>query len=514
MSGRRIIEYIIRAWDKTKEGLSSALSNFKRHGAEVRQVVEDTNEESKKAAKDFQSGFSPMRMITAALSGNFQMLGQQVLGLVSKLKGVHMSMMQFSLYAALVMATVKAVQSLCDYFSKAAQRVEEIKLGNAESTLKAMKDDSSAFAASMERARKESEALFAAQNREVSALEELTKAYNAFAKAQELALAQTDEERKAIETRYKSTELHNAREISAEKRRYEREQLDAEIERMKEELEEAESDESDAAAQARHASSMAMKAARAYSTGSVSKFLHVGWFGTAGEDEKKNMERWEANRDAFMEEMLKAHNKADDLKRRIADAEHRREMLDEKEEAAQVRDMAEMQTELNEAWAEVDEEEKREIEEIKEAEIKAAEEVKEAEIKAAKEVKAMRMQDIRDLCAAESAAQQRLAEAQQAVSRAWGWYRNKDSLAAQLKEEKDDAAAREQYEKDFERLKFRRDWRTAKDLSLDDEAVRRVALAKEEEQAAQEYARQTAEASQRAADALEAIEVVLEEGEE
>ena len=71
--------------------------------------------------------------------------------------------------------------------------------------------------------------------------------------------------------------------------------------------------------------------------------------------------------------------------------------------------------------------------------------------------------------------------------------------------------ARKQYEKEFEKLKFRRDWRTVKGLSLDEEAVRRVALAKEEEAAAQLAVKETAENTRRAADALEAIENALEE---
>ncbi len=106
----------------------------------------------------------------------------------------------------------------------------------------------------------------------------------------------------------------------------------------------------------------------------------------------------------------------------------------------------------------------------------------------------------------EAEAQKRLAAAQSAVRQAWGWYRDKGSLKAQLEEEKADAAAQSQFEKDFEKLRFRRDWREAKNLSLDQEAVRRVALAREEERAAQEYAKVTAEASQRAAESLENIE--------
>ena len=114
----------------------------------------------------------------------------------------------------------------------------------------------------------------------------------------------------------------------------------------------------------------------------------------------------------------------------------------------------------------------------------------------------------------DAAAKDRLSAAEEKARQAWGWYRDKDSLSAQLEEERAEAAAQKQFEKDFEKLRFRRDWRTAAAygsgkmgaLSLDEEAVRRVVLAREEEAAAKEYARQTAEECARSAAALEAIQ--------
>lgn len=89
---------------------------------------------------------------------------------------------------------------------------------------------------------------------------------------------------------------------------------------------------------------------------------------------------------------------------------------------------------------------------------------------------------------AENKERSKIAAAESKLQQAWGWYRDKDSMAAQLAEEKADAQARKQFEKDFERLKDRRrDWRTAENLSVDDEAVRRVALAREEKEAAERH---------------------------
>ena len=125
--------------------------------------------------------------------------------------------------------------------------------------------------------------------------------------------------------------------------------------------------------------------------------------------------------------------------------------------------------------------------------------------------------DLAERQAAEKAAAKANADAQQRLStaisnekQAWGWYRDRDSWKAQLQEERDNAAAEKQFEKDFEKLKSRKsDWRTAK-LNDDDELIRRVALAREEKKAAEDYARQTAEYSKMAADALASIEEIME----
>jgi len=82
--------------------------------------------------------------------------------------------------------------------------------------------------------------------------------------------------------------------------------------------------------------------------------------------------------------------------------------------------------------------------------------------------------------------QNRLSAAQAQVQKAWGWYRDKGSMKKQMDEEKEQAKAEVQFEKDLDRLSRRKgDWRTAKGLSVDDEATRRLGLAKEEERNAQ-----------------------------
>ena len=123
-----------------------------------------------------------------------------------------------------------------------------------------------------------------------------------------------------------------------------------------------------------------------------------------------------------------------------------------------------------------------------------------------------RIHDHQKLLAAEREADTKAraakAEAESKLQRAWSWYRDKESMAAQLEEEKAEAAAQKQYEKDFKRLRDRRrDWRTAENLSVDDEAVRRVALAREEKEKAE---RHLEEIEKNTADLAEKIDNLLQ----
>ncbi len=206
-----------------------------------------------------------------------------------------------------------------------------------------------------------------------------------------------------------------------------------------------------------------------------------------------------------------------------ADAEMKAARKAEQEEKRKQEALAEGQRKIDEknakAKAEKEAEEARKAAEAAEKEAEKQRQKEEQDrLKMEQKIAAARQRylqkELSDRQKEEQEAQTALAEAQQKVRQAWGWYRDKDSLKAQLEEEKAEAEAQKQYEKDFERLRWRRrDWRTADNLSLDDEAVRRVALAKEEEESAQQAVQQTAENTRRAADALEALLAAEEEGE-
>lgn len=495
------VEYEITAKDATGPGVDSARATVEKGAKAAAKSTEEV-------AKEFKGGFSPMTAVAAALTGNVNALGQQLLGLVTRLKSVHMSMMQFAGYAAVVTIAAQAFSELTQWVEEASRQAERFRLDNAAASLDAAKTASAVFAHHLAEARKNAEALTNALNGELDALQQLTKAQNEFAKAQELALANTDEEREAIETRYKSIGMHNDREVSARRREIERDALDGEIERLQEELDNAKSEEASGKSDFRHAVKMQNRINARRSA------LRTWWIGTdAAAEEDSNLVEWGRMRDAAYERYSQAKKNQEDISRKLADAKHRREMLDVKEETAQYSDAAEMQTELNEAWKEVDDAEKKEIEEIKEKAIEAANEVKEAKLRAQAEVKDTRMRDLREASEAEASAQQRLAAARAAVDRAWGWYRDKNSLKAQLEEEKSEAEAQRQFEKDFEKLKDRRpDWEKAKNLSLDQEAVKRVALARREEADASRAVAETAENTRRAAEALETIEAAFADG--
>lgn len=117
-----------------------------------------------------------------------------------------------------------------------------------------------------------------------------------------------------------------------------------------------------------------------------------------------------------------------------------------------------------------------------------------------RELAAQRLDDLRgelrERERMESAARSRQSAAESSLSTAWGWYRDQSRMQAVIDEQKAQAAAEVQWQKDFDRLRFKhRDWRDMEfgSLSAADEAVRQVALAKEEKAEADRAVIETAE---------------------
>ena len=212
-------------------------------------------------------------------------------------------------------------------------------------------------------------------------------------------------------------------------------------------------------------------------------------------DEEKNLEDEKKNREALEMEL-----EAADLKR--TNDKKKREEEVAKAGEKKVKELADKEAAAREAAAK-----------------KAAETQKklDAEAAAARERQAQKELDQKiknhqKLLAAENKAEgdarTAQAKAETKLQRAGGWYRDKDSMRAQLEEEKAEAAAQKQFEKDFAKLKSkRRDWRTAENISVDDEAVRRVGMAREEKAAADKH---LAEIEKNTADLAKKLDELLQ----
>lgn len=179
------------------------------------------------------------------------------------------------------------------------------------------------------------------------------------------------------------------------------------------------------------------------------------------------------------------------------EAEARKSKADEDARALAEKQAQERKA-LMEKTKKENEEREKQVKAENEKKLKAAEELEKQKQQLEKETRAKALQEslknyrteLKERQVLASSAQSRLAQAQNASAQAWGWYRDKSKLKSVLKEEADNAKAEIQFQREFERLKsFRYDWRTANaygsgkmhSLSLEEEAVRRVALAREEE---------------------------------
>lgn len=462
-------------------------------GVEIELTAEDkASEKVKDLGKNLKASINPMGAVIAGLNGNFAAMGQQLLRIGQQMKLFHASMMQFTLYAALIATIVKGVKALIQHFEDAAEAKQRFQETDIESSLSNLKEDAALFAKEMEKARQ-----IAADQKKV--FEENAKSINAltlaqleFNKAQELSIAKTKEQRAEIERRYKAEAASVNAATDSDIRANTKKGLEDERERLQAELAEAKRLSAEYEKEARRASNLALKTAKK----SEAKFFSWRTLGVAfgfkpedhteatGNLSKQATEDYQENLEHIAE-----------LERKIELNAHELKMADIHIEAAEYQEMAEIQREINE-----DTEAKEEIRH-------------ETKMKNLRTEQQQEKVSLDELTKAESAARSRLAAAQSQVAKAWGWYRDKDSMKAQLEEEKAEAEAQKQYEKDFEKLRWRRDWRTAKNLSVDEEAVRRVALAKEEETAAQKAVLETAQDARRAAEALEAIEATLK-GEE
>lgn len=511
------VKYEITAEDKATPVAQSAAKNVTKSTKEVGEA--------------FQGEFNPMSAVMAGVSGSAEGLAQQMLGLASRIKGVHMTMMKFSVYAALIMACVKAVQVLVGAWRDSRVAADNMKLDRLEGSLEHLKKQQAEWNEQLDIARQKTQAIRDNIVAEIDATERLTNARRDYNKALELSLAKTDEEKAAIERKY-------ARDAAAGKAEAEKNRIAADREKLKQDIASWNEQIRDYKDTNKYLEKN-MRSASGTMANAQERMRDHTWYWHFGlEDDQQvhtrasdnyiaSANEWKSNIRA-MEELEQKINAAENALIRLADKEKAVDLeaktaeinidsaeADAAKAAAEAKKKAAAEAKAKEeeqkkADKRLADQKRTEMEKAAEAEAKA---IKAAQLKANREVMAERKKNLSELTALESKAAARLAAAQSKVAEAWSWYRDKDKMAAQLKEEKAEEAAQKQFEKDFEDLKWRRDWRTAKDLSVDEEAVRRVALAREEETAAQKALAETAASTAKAAASLAEIEkVITQEG--
>lgn len=522
------LNYEITAKDKSSAVVNKAAETAKK-------AAKDTEDSSKKAGEAFKGEFNPMSAVLAGISGNTEALAQQMLGLASRMKNVHMTMMRFSLWAGIIMGCIKAVKLWGEHWREARIAVDKLSLDKVESSLANLKKEQEEWNKELDRSREKTANIKDNILAEISATEKLSNARREYTKQLELSLAKTEEERAAIERRHSAEGAQEKGSNDLARIQAEREDLKKDIETWRESISNYKAanksldKEWSAASKDFARTSKRVNSARVYWQFGLNDDVELQ--SRAGDAMSDINERRLSNLDNIKqlktqidnalkklsrlktdEETVKTTMKAEAMKARTAESDAAKASADAKKKADE------------EAKSKAD----AELKAKKEAEEKAAamhdkamrkaaedeaKAIKDARLKADKEVMAERKRRLTELTTMESDAAKRLAAAQSKVAEAWAWYRDKDKMAAQLKEEKAEEAAQKQFEKDFEDLKWRRDWRTAKDLSVDQEAVRRVALAKEEETAAQKALAETAKSTAQAAASLAEIEkVITQEG--
>ena len=205
----------------------------------------------------------------------------------------------------------------------------------------------------------------------------------------------------------------------------------------------------------------------------------------------------------------KAAQKAAAVEEKMAEAQAKQ---DEKREQEAAQSYAEEYTKW---WDKQQEEEAKAREEAAKAREEAARQEEAERLRIEQNIQRQRLrylqEELSERQQEESNAQKRLAQAEANSRQAWGWYRNRDSWKAQLEEERANAEAEKRFEKEAYSLTHSTGWRSRK-LNDDQEIVRRVVLAREEENNAREYARKTAEATAEAAEYLEMISSAISEG--
>ena len=533
----RLIEFILACRDKTSQGVKSAIAkidSLRKKSKENKDVVSDSISEvgkaSQEAAQKTASASDAMGMAFHVLHGKIEDVAKDVikvgmataevkakgssaanvltggtnlwataLGKVQKaLIAVQANLAAVGMAAGAVMLIVKIWQMAKEGVEAANKALRdglwEMHTRVMEGLAKATQD----WAESLDRANKKLTQNLAIQNSLTSSRANATKARLEASREDELArLSIHDTEgRNAINKRY--DQAVRQADIDARERQYE-DANDAiqqrvwnaqdNIDKLKSAIKGA---QSGLAAAKTMANDLEVKAI-VDPEGMKDEFDKAK---QAVKDAQAQLEDYKKQLTAAEDTLEALHDERDRLEeehtaaqaRDVADEKRRaREELDAQEQAAD--ELQEYYDDLYEQdlaeWQRVQDEKAR-------LEEQAAQERVRMELEAERKIHAQKVKDtqaeLAEQAKAQGAAQSRLAAAKSQVSQAWGWYRNNDAMQAHIDDVLAQRRAEKQFEKDFKQLQSRhRDWRDLDigKLSASEEATRQVALAKEEEQAAQ-----------------------------
>ena len=208
------VSYEITAEDKTQAATDSALANLLKAEKAAKDAQKLNQEEAKKTKDVFGA-------LTAALSGNFEKLGQQLAALIAKMRGVKLSAMALGAVGLAVTGVVAAVGGLVKAFQDARAEADELEKLEFDRTLNNIEEGAKAYADQMARARQEAEFTQKVLATEQDLLEKQVKANVEIARQRELAMATDDKSRAAINKKYDRLGSANAEYMAEERRQAE-----------------------------------------------------------------------------------------------------------------------------------------------------------------------------------------------------------------------------------------------------------------------------------------------------
>lgn len=189
--------------------------------------LNELNQKAKAAGDDIQSAFSPAKLVFAALHGNIKGVGQQLLGLVSKIKGVQLSFLAFSGIAAVISLVSVGVSKLVDHLKASEEAAKKSKdslekyASGCKAIIQSIEGAYSAGVSAIDKMTSQQEKQIESVKRLVLAEKELEK-QRARAAGDSARVAKIEDEQKVIRAK-SAKELEELRISSYNKRREEAE---------------------------------------------------------------------------------------------------------------------------------------------------------------------------------------------------------------------------------------------------------------------------------------------------